>query len=253
MNAAKWLIAADNLSKRFDTVTVLRSVSLGVALGEVVCVVGPSGSGKTTLLRCLALLELPSEGRVTMDGETIGAPESTPDIRRAAKRVRSDIGMVFQHFNLWPHMSVLQNIVEAPIRVRGVARDQAVAEAEALLEKVGLSEKRDTYPARLSGGQQQRVAIARALAMRPRVLMFDEATSALDPELKREVLLVMRALAAEGMTMAVVTHEMGFARSAGSRIVFMDEGEIVEEGAPPAFFDNPRTERARRFLRKFED
>ena len=252
-STAKWLIAAENLSKRFDAANVLCSVSLGVALGEVVCVVGPSGSGKTTLLRCLALLEMPSEGRVTMDGETIGAPELTPEIRRAAKRVRSDIGMVFQHFNLWPHMSVLQNIVEAPIRVRGVPRDQAVAEAETLLEKVGLSEKRDTYPARLSGGQQQRVAIARALAMRPRLLMFDEATSALDPELKREVLLVMRALAAEGMTMAVVTHEMGFARSAGSRIVFMDEGEIVEEGAPPAFFDNPGTERARRFLRKFED
>ena len=251
--AARWLIAAENLGKSFDAVAVLRSVSLGVALGEVVCVVGPSGSGKTTLLRCLALLETPSEGRVTMDGVTIGDAQPTPEVRRAAKRVRSDIGMVFQHFNLWPHMSVLQNIVEAPIRVRGTSRDQAVAEADVLLDKVGLSDKRDTYPARLSGGQQQRVAIARALAMRPRLLLFDEATSALDPELKREVLLVMRTLASEGMTMAVVTHEMGFARSAGSRIVFMDEGEIVEEGAPPAFFDHPRTERARRFLRKFED
>ena len=200
--AAKWLIAAENLGKRFDAVAVLRSVSLGVALGEVVCVVGPSGSGKTTLLRCLALLETPSEGRVTMDGVTIGSAQPTPEVRRAAKHVRSDIGMVFQHFNLWPHMSVLQNIVEAPIRVRGTPRGRAVAEADVLLEKVGLSEKRDAYPARLSGGQQQRVAIARALAMRPRLLLFDEATSALDPELKREVLLVMRALASEGMRKA---------------------------------------------------
>ena len=247
------LIAAEGLAKRFDQVTVLRNVSLAIAPGEVVCVVGPSGSGKTTLLRCLALLEEPSEGRVTMRGETIASPRAPRGVRRAARAVRSDIGMVFQHFNLWPHMNVIENIIEAPLRVRGTSREQAVAEAEALLEKVGLSEKRDVYPVRLSGGQQQRVAIARALAMRPEVLLFDEATSALDPELKREVLLVMRALAAEGMTMVVVTHEMGFARNVGRRIVFMDEGEIVEEGDPPAFFDAPRTERAVRFLRKFED
>ena len=247
------LIAAEGLGKRFDAVTVLTGVTLGIERGEVVCVVGPSGSGKTTLLRCLALLEQPSEGRVTMRGETIAEPRPGRAVRRAARAVRSDIGMVFQHFNLWPHMSVLANIIEAPMRVRGTPRDEAVAEAEALLEKVGLSDKRDVYPARLSGGQQQRVAIARALAMRPEILLFDEATSALDPELKREVLLVMRALAAEGMTMVVVTHEMGFARNVGSRIVFMDAGEIVEEGAPRAFFDAPRTERAVRFLRKFED
>lgn len=247
------LIAAEALSKRFDQTQVLTRVSLAIDSGEVVCVVGPSGSGKTTLLRCLALLEAPSEGRVTMEGRTIASAAPSSAERQAARAVRSDIGMVFQHFNLWPHMSVLENIIEAPLRVRGTRRDAAVAEAESLLEKVGLSEKRDAYPARLSGGQQQRVAIARALAMRPKVLLFDEATSALDPELKREVLLVMRALAAEGMTMAVVTHEMGFARNVGSRIVFMDAGEIVEEGDPPAFFDRPTTERAVRFLRQFED
>ncbi len=247
------LIAAEALGKRFDTVAVLKNVTLAIARGEVVCVVGPSGSGKTTLLRCLALLEEPSEGRVTMKGDLIACPSPSRKIRRAAQAVRSDIGMVFQHFNLWPHMTVLENVIEAPLRVRGTARDQAVAEAEALLEKVGLSEKRDVYPTRLSGGQQQRVAIARALAMRPQVLLFDEATSALDPELKREVLHVMRQLAVEGMTMVCVTHEMGFARNVGSRIVFMDAGEIVEEGSPAAFFDTPKTERAERFLRNFED
>jgi len=247
------LIEAASLSKRFDEVAVLTRVSLAIEPGEVVCIVGPSGSGKTTLLRCLALLERPSEGAVKMEGRVIALPRDTAEVRRAARAMRSDIGMVFQHFNLWPHMTVLQNIIEAPLRVRGTGRAQAVAEAEALLAKVGLTDKRDAYPVRLSGGQQQRVAIARALAMRPKVLLFDEATSALDPELKREVLLVMRALAEEGMTMAVVTHEMGFARNVGRRIVFMDQGEIVEEGPPPAFFDNPQTERAKRFLRQFED
>ncbi|MEM9762943.1 MAG: amino acid ABC transporter ATP-binding protein [Pseudomonadota bacterium] len=247
------MIAAEALGKRFDTVTVLSDVSLAIAQGEVVCVVGPSGSGKTTLLRCLALLEEPSAGQITMKGDVIACPSPDRKIRRAAQAVRSDIGMVFQHFNLWPHMTVLENIIEAPLKVRGAARDQAVADAEALLQKVDLSDKRDVYPTRLSGGQQQRVAIARALAMRPQVLLFDEATSALDPELKREVLHVMRQLANEGMTMVTVTHEMGFARNVGSRIVFMDAGEIVEEGAPAAFFESPQTERAARFLRKFED
>ncbi len=161
--------------------------------------------------------------------------------------------MVFQHFNLWPHMTVLENIIEAPIKVRGMSRDEAVAVAARLLDKVGLAEKRDAYPARLSGGQQQRVAIARALAMSPKVMLFDEATSALDPELRREVLSVMRQLAAEGMTMMVVTHEMGFARHVGTRVVFMDKGEIVEEGDPAKFFAAPETERARRFLQQFED
>ena len=247
------LIQAQGLSKRFADNLVLKDVTLTVHWRDVVCVIGPSGSGKTTLLRCLALLEQPSAGVVEMAGRTIGGPVLNAEIRQAARAVRPDIGMVFQNFNLWPHMTVLQNIVEAPIRVRKLKRNVAVAEAEALLDKVGLTEKRDDYPARLSGGQQQRVAIARALAMNPKVLLFDEPTSALDPELRREVLLVMKKLAAEGMTMLVVTHEMGFARSVGSRLVFMDFGEIVEEAAPEAFFARPGTERARRFLQQFEE
>ncbi len=247
------LIGVDALVKRFGDLTVLHEVSMGIGSGEVVCVIGPSGSGKTTLLRSIALLEAPSGGRITMKGREIATAAPTRAVRRAAREVRSEIGMVFQHFNLWPHMSVLDNIIEAPLRVRRTQRAQAIEEAEALLAKVGLSDKRDSYPSQLSGGQQQRVAIARALAMHPAVLLFDEATSALDPELKREVLLVMRALAAEGMTMMVVTHEMNFARNVGSRVVFMDAGEIVEEGEPAAFFDNPTTDRAVRFLRQFED
>lgn len=247
------LIEAKSICKSFGTTEVLRDVTLGIKTGEVVCVVGPSGSGKTTLLRCLALLEAVSEGQITFRGKVIATLSPSHKVRLTARSVRSDIGMVFQHFNLWPHMNVLENIIEAPLRVRRTSRDQAVAEAETLLEKVGLSNKRDVYPSRLSGGQQQRVAIARALAMKPEVLLFDEATSALDPELKREVLLVMRQLASEGMTMVAVTHEMGFARNVGQRIVFMDNGEIVEEGEPAAFFNTPRTERAERFLRQFED
>src|SRR6056297_3350867 len=243
------LIAAEALGKSFGTAPVL----LEVNAGEVVCVIGPSGSGKTTLLRCLALLETPSEGRVTMSGTTIAAPKASAELRKSVRSVRSDIGMVFQHFNLWPHLTVLQNLIEAPIKVRKAPKEQAITEAKALLEKVGLSDKIDAYPSRLSGGQQQRVAIARALAMRPKVMLFDEATSALDPELKREVLMVMRGLATEGMTMLVVTHEMNFARSVGSRIVFMDAGEIVEEGAPKSFFDAPETERAKRFLQQLQD
>ena len=251
--ASDELIATEMLSKRFDALTVLREVSLAIKQGEVVCVVGPSGSGKTTLLRCLAMLEEPSEGRVRMLGTVIAAPRADQNVISAAQAVRSDIGMVFQHFNLWPHMNVIENVIEAPLRVRRTPREQATAEAELLLEKVGLSDKRDVYPSKLSGGQQQRVAIARALAMRPKVLLFDEATSALDPELKREVLHVMRQLASEGMTMVSVTHEMGFARNVGHRIVFMDQGEIVEEGTPKDFFNAPKTERAERFLRNFED
>jgi len=246
-------IAAEELSKNFGAVDVLRSVTLRVPEKDVVCVIGPSGSGKTTLLRCLALLEVPSAGRVTMNDTTIASPTPTAAQKRAARAVRPEIGMVFQHFNLWPHMTVLQNIVEAPLRVKGMTREAAVALGERLLDKVGLAEKRDAYPTRLSGGQQQRVAIARALAMAPKVMLFDEVTSALDPELRREVLLVMRQLAAEGMTMLVVTHEMGFARSVGTRLVFMDHGEIVEDTEPVAFFTAPKTDRARRFLAQFED
>jgi ABC-type polar amino acid transport system ATPase subunit len=247
------ILAAEDLGKAFGAHTVLSGVDLALAEREVVCVIGPSGSGKTTLLRCLALLETPATGRVTMRGTTISAPRPDAAIRRAARAVRADIGMVFQQFNLWPHMTVLANVIEAPMRALKMPRDEAVAVAERLLEKVGMAEKRDAYPARLSGGQQQRVAIARALAMNPAVLLFDEPTSALDPELRREVLLVMRALAAEGMTMMVVTHEMGFARSVGTRVVFMDQGRIVEQNEPARFFEAAETERARRFLAQFED
>jgi ABC-type polar amino acid transport system ATPase subunit len=247
------IIAAEALHKAFGAVEVLRGIDLAVSEGEVLCLIGPSGSGKTTLLRCFAMLEAPSRGKVRMRGATIATHAPDAATRRAARAVRPEIGMVFQHFNLWPHMTVLGNIVEAPIRVKGMHRDAAVALAESLLAKVGLSEKRDVYPTRLSGGQQQRVAIARALAMAPKVMLFDEVTSALDPELKREVLLVMRDLAADGMTMIVVTHEMTFARHVSRRIVFMDQGQIVEEAPPAAFFGSPQTDRARRFLQQFED
>ena len=253
MSAASPIIAAEAVSKSFGPVEVLRRVSLEVVEREVVCVIGPSGSGKTTLLRCLALLESPSGGRILMKGTTIGSASPNAAERRAARAIRPDIGMVFQHFNLWPHMTVLENLIEAPLRVRGLKRAEAISIAEALLVKVGLSDKRDAYPNRLSGGQQQRVAIARALAMAPKVMLFDEATSALDPELRREVLAVMRQLASEGMTMLVVTHEMGFARQVGSRILFMDRGEIVEEAPPDTFFTAPSTERAARFLAQLED
>lgn len=250
-NAA--IICADSIRKSFGSNEVLKGVDLPVMEREVVCVIGPSGSGKTTLLRCLALLERPSGGRVLMNGQTISAPTIDASIKAAAKGVRPDIGMVFQHFNLWPHMTVLGNIIEAPMRVRGTSKAVAVSEAELLLEKVGLADKRDAYPGRLSGGQQQRVAIARALAMNPKLMLFDEATSALDPELRREVLLVMRQLASEGMTMLVVTHEMNFARNVGSRVVFMDHGEIVEEAKPESFFMDPQTERARKFLQQLQE
>jgi ABC-type polar amino acid transport system ATPase subunit len=251
--AAAPIIVADGLSKKFGDHQVLTRVSLPVMERDVVCVVGPSGSGKTTLLRCLALLETPSEGKVMMEGTIIATPIPDVQTRAAARAVRSDIGMVFQHFNLWPHMSVLENLIEAPMRVKKLPRAEAVGIADKLLAKVDLLDKRDAYPARLSGGQQQRVAIARALAMSPKVLLFDEPTSALDPELRREVLLVMRQLAREGMTMLVVTHEMGFARHVGTRTVFMDRGEIVEEAPGAAFFEAPRTDRARKFLQQFED
>ena len=247
------LIAADEVSKSFGPTEVLRRVSLAVAPKDVVCVIGPSGSGKTTLLRCLALLERPTGGTVAMNGITIASDRGSSEERRAAREVRPNIGMVFQHFNLWPHMTVLGNLIEAPLRVKRMTRPDAVRMAEALLAKVGLSDKRDVYPNRLSGGQQQRVAIARALAMLPQVLLFDEPTSALDPELRQEVLMVMRRLAGEGMTMLVVTHEMGFARQVGTRVVFMDAGEIVEEAAPESFFTRPSSDRAKRFISQFQD
>lgn len=247
------LLRADGVGKSFGAHNVLGCVDLAVEEREVVCIIGPSGSGKTTLLRCLALLEAPSAGRVIMDGITIASAEPDAKVRRSAKSIRAEIGMVFQHFNLWPHMTVLENLIEAPVRVRGLPRRDAIARADELLEKVGLADRRDAYPTRLSGGQQQRVAIARALCMSPKVLLFDEPTSALDPELRREVLAVMRGLAEDGMTMVVVTHEMGFARRVASRVVFMDAGEVVEQASPDNFFTAPKTERAGRFLAQLED
>jgi polar amino acid transport system ATP-binding protein len=249
------MVDARNIHKRFHNNEVLRGVSMQVRRGEVVCVIGPSGSGKTTFLRCVNHLEKINGGRIYIEGELIGYREQPDgrleeDSERNIARMRSEIGMVFQRFNLFPHMTALQNIMEAPIQVKGVARVQAEARARELLAKVGLAEKADAYPARLSGGQQQRVAIARALAMDPKLMLFDEATSALDPELVGEVLKVMRQLAEEGMTMIVVTHEMGFARDVADRVVFMDVGVIMEEGKPSDIFTNPREDRTRTFLRQ---
>jgi polar amino acid transport system ATP-binding protein len=235
-------IRAERLVKRYGDHTVLKGVDLDVAQGEVVCVIGPSGSGKSTLLRCLNLLERPTEGRVFLGDDEMTAPGAPVD------RLRSRLGMVFQSFNLFPHRTVLDNLTMAPVTVRGVPRAQARERARALLGRVGLADKAAEHPARLSGGQQQRVAIARALAMDPEAMLFDEVTSALDPELVQDVLDVMRELAGAGMTMIVVTHEMGFAREVGDRLIFMDEGAIVEEGVPGEMLAAPREERTRRFL-----
>ena len=253
MPASYPFLVADGVTKYYAKRAVLRGIDLTVAEGEVVCIIGPSGSGKTTLLRCLALLEQPNDGRILLNGISLVTTDPDGAARRAVDRVRAEIGMVFQHFNLWPHMTVMGNLIEAPMRVRKLSRQDATAQAETLLIKVGLLDRRDAYPTRLSGGQQQRVAIARALCMKPRVLLFDEPTSALDPELRREVLLVMRGLAQEGMTMVVVTHEMGFARQVANRVVFLDEGEVIETETAKTFFETPRTERARRFLAQFKD
>ena len=247
------------LRKRFGAVEVLRDVSLAVNPGEVVVVIGPSGSGKTTLLRCINLLEEYEHGTITIDGEPIGYRVDGRTGRRlrmserdvAAARAR--IGMVFQSYNLFPHMSVLQNIVAAPVRVRGIERRQAETRAHELLAMVGLSDKAAEYPIRLSGGQQQRVAIARALAMDPKIMLFDEITSALDPELVGEVLAAMQQLASDGMTMVVVTHEMSFARDIADLMIFMDAGVIVEEGKPDQLLFAPRTERVRAFLKRYND
>jgi polar amino acid transport system ATP-binding protein len=235
-------IRAVGLVKRYGDHTVLAGVDLHVAEGEVVCVIGPSGSGKTTLLRCLNLLERPTEGRVFLGDQEISAPGAPVD------HLRSRLGMVFQSFNLFPHRTVLDNLTMAPVSVRGVDRQEARKRARVLLERVGLADKAGEHPARLSGGQQQRVAIARALAMDPVAMLFDEVTSALDPELIKDVLDVMRELAGAGMTMIVVTHEMGFAREVGDRLLFMDEGAIVEEGLPSEVLAAPKEERTRRFL-----
>jgi polar amino acid transport system ATP-binding protein len=249
------ILLARDVHKRFGPNEVLRGVSLQVRRGEVICMIGPSGSGKTTFLRCLNHLERIDTGRIELDGKLLGYRER-PDgtlVEQSARdvaRQRAEIGFVFQRFNLWPHLTALENITEAPVHVRGERRDAAVATAERLLDRVGLLEKRDAYPTKLSGGQQQRVAIARALAMSPKLMLFDEATSALDPETVGEVLAVMAELAAEGMTMICVTHEMGFAREAADRVVMMDDGLIIEEGPPEHFFTRPSNERTRQFLSK---
>jgi polar amino acid transport system ATP-binding protein len=250
------IIRIENLHKRFGPLHVLRGISLEVAPGEKICVVGPSGSGKSTLLRCVNFLEEPSEGMIFLDGRPMGVVEEAGGRRRRdseanINRMRARVGMVFQNFNLWTHMTVLRNVVEAPIYVKGLPAAKAYGLAEALLRRVGLADKMHAYPARLSGGQQQRVAIARALAMEPEIMLFDEPTSALDPELVGEVLEVMRGLARDGMTMLVVTHEMGFAADVADRIIFMDQGVVVEESGPETFFKRPKSERAAQFLAKF--
>ncbi len=246
-------LAIRDLYKRFGPVEVLNGISIEARERDVISILGSSGSGKSTLLRCVNLLEVPDSGEVSVQGETIrmrrreGRPP-TPEDRRQVERIRTKLGMVFQQFNLWSHMTVLENVTEAPRQVLRLSRAEAVERAEAVLQRVDLFDRRDYYPAHLSGGQQQRAAIARALAMEPALLLFDEPTSALDPELVGEVLRVMRSLAEEGRTMLVVTHETGFAREASSRIVFLHEGRIHESGEPRQMFEQPATERFRRFL-----
>ncbi|MCD0484684.1 amino acid ABC transporter ATP-binding protein [Streptacidiphilus sp. ASG 303] len=238
------MVSLKGVNKHFGALHVLQDVDLEIAAGEVVVVIGPSGSGKSTLCRTINRLETVDSGTITVDGRPL------PAEGRELARLRAEVGMVFQSFNLFAHRTVLENVVMGQVKVRKVPRDQAEAKARTLLDRVGVGAQADKYPAQLSGGQQQRVAIARALAMDPKVMLFDEPTSALDPEMINEVLEVMRQLAAEGMTMIVVTHEMGFARSAANRVVFMADGRIVEENTPEAFFTAPRSDRAKDFLSK---
>jgi ABC-type polar amino acid transport system ATPase subunit len=245
------IVEVTDLHKAFGPLEVLKGVNLQVTAGEVVCLIGRSGSGKSTLLRCINFLEEPQAGVIQVAGLTIPAGERNQRYRQQIVTLRQRVGMVFQSFNLFPHMTVMENLIEAPMVVKKLKREQAIPIAEALLEKVGLSAKRNVYPSKLSGGQQQRVAIARALAMQPSVMLFDEPTSALDPELTGEVLAVMRQLARDGMTMLVVTHEMGFARDVADRVIFMDSGEFVEEGPPEQCLANPRDGRTRQFLERF--
>ena len=240
--SGKTLLSVESVNKRFGDFVALRDVDLQVEEGEVVVVLGASGSGKSTLCRCVNRLESIDSGRIVFDGRRL--PEEGAELAR----LRTEVGMVFQSFNLFAHKSVLENVILGPTRVRKIPKEQAVVEARALLERVGVGAKESAHPAELSGGQQQRVAIARSLAMRPKLMLFDEPTSALDPEMIREVLDVMVGLAKDGMTMVAVTHEMGFARQAADRVVFMDAGRIVETGTPQEFFTRPRTERARDFL-----
>lgn len=238
------MIRVTDLHKKFGDLEVLKGIDAYIEQSEVVCVIGPSGSGKSTFLRCLNMLEEITSGDVEVDGHHL------PDRKTDINAVRAEIGMVFQQFNLFPHKSAVENVMLAPQKVRGLSSSEARSRATALLDKVGLGDKADTYPSQLSGGQQQRVAIARALAMEPKMMLFDEPTSALDPELVGDVLAVMKRLALEGMTMVVVTHEMGFAREVGDRVLFMDDGVVVEEGRPDDIFTNPRSGRTQEFLNK---
>ena len=246
-------LTVDKMHKSFGQLEVLRGVSLTANDGDVISILGSSGSGKSTFLRCINLLETPDKGVVTVAGETIKMRarrdgRAEPADRRQVDRIRSELGMVFQSFNLWSHLTVLENLIEAPVHVQKRPRAECVEEARALLAKVGMSERENYYPAHLSGGQQQRAAIARALAMRPKVMLFDEPTSALDPEMVKEVLDTMVQLAMDGMTMIVVTHEMGFARQVADRVVFMDAGQIIEANTPNEFFANPQHARSKLFL-----
>ncbi|WP_019121377.1 amino acid ABC transporter ATP-binding protein [Brevibacillus massiliensis] len=238
------IIQVTDLHKNYGDLEVLKGISTTVDEREVVCVIGPSGSGKSTLLRCLNQLEQMTSGKIVINGHDLTDPKTN------INKVREEVGMVFQRFNLFPHKTVLENVTLAPIKVKKMNPEEAKSQGLALLAKVGLGDKADVYPDRLSGGQMQRVAIARALAMNPKVMLFDEPTSALDPELVGEVLAVMKNLALEGMTMVVVTHEMGFAREVGDRVIFMDQGVIMEEGKPEQIFSNPQNERLRGFLSK---
>jgi polar amino acid transport system ATP-binding protein len=251
-SSGEYVVQATGVEKWFGSHQVLKGISLDVKRGEVVVIVGPSGSGKTTFIRCINHLEKIQNGRIFVNGELIGYRERhgrlIEDAERNIARQRREIGMVFQRFNLFPHLTALGNIIEAPVHVRGVPRGEAMETAHALLVRVGLADKADSYPAQLSGGQQQRVAIARALAMRPSLMLFDEATSALDPEMIGEVLEVMKELAREGMTMIAVTHEMGFAREVADRVVMMVEGRIVEDTPPDRFFTAPTSDRSKAFL-----
>ena len=237
------MINIEGLYKSYGKVQVLKGIDLDIKEKEVVVIIGPSGSGKSTLLRCMNFLEVPTKGTISVDGVIL-------DGEANINKVREEVGMVFQRFNLFPHMTVLENIMLAPMKVKKVTREAAEKDARSLLERVGLADKADNYPPQLSGGQQQRVAIARALAMKPKVMLFDEPTSALDPEMVGEVLDVMRKLAEGGMTMAIVTHEMGFAREVGDRLLFVDDGRIIEQGAPKDVFENPKEERTQLFLSK---
>jgi len=253
MNDRQPALTVENLHKSFGTLEVLKGVSIAAHQGDVISILGASGSGKSTLLRCINFLETPDSGTIAVCGEEVRmkqnrSGQSMPSDTKQVERVRTKLAMVFQQFNLWSHMTILENVIEAPIHVLKMPRDKAMENAKAYLRKVGIHDKKDAYPSHLSGGQQQRAAIARALAMEPEVMLFDEPTSALDPELVGEVLQVIRDLAEEGRTMMVVTHEMGFAREVSSRVVFLHEGQIEEDGPPQQVFDKPKSERFKQFI-----